>query len=111
MVQRRRRSSGTTAAERVLLEIAARPADQASALPPGQRDDGGFWYPTGYVLPRDVFHAATREGRPRRGRPRRPQEGEPAPPPESAGSTLSSATDDTPPVVEPGFVDSREPSD
>ena len=111
MVQRRRQSRGTTAAERVLLEIAGCPAHQESALPPGRRDDGGFWYPVGYALPRDVCHAATREGRPRRGRPRRPQEGEPAPPPGSAGSTLPSGTDDTTSIVESEFVDSRERSD
>src|SRR5436309_8297334 len=34
--------------------------DPVSTLPPGQRDTGGFWFPTGYTEPGDIFTPAQR---------------------------------------------------
>jgi len=37
------------------------PSDEnEKALPPGQRDASGFWYPAGYQQPSDIFTSAQR---------------------------------------------------
>jgi hypothetical protein len=35
-------------------------SDPVTALPAGQRDSGGFWYPAGYAQPGDIFTPAQR---------------------------------------------------
>ena len=44
-----------------LLEMISSSEEPDSTLPPGQRDAGGFWYPSGYVDPGDIFTPAQRK--------------------------------------------------
>lgn len=44
----------------VILPCGASSSDE-SALPPGQRDNSGFWFPAGYDKPADIFTPLQRE--------------------------------------------------
>ena len=51
-----RKDRPTTPEDLALLEIArGRAARDETTLPPGRRDDSGFWYPAAYRDPKELF--------------------------------------------------------
>jgi hypothetical protein len=71
--------------------------DAVTTLPPGQRDTGGFWFPTGYTQPGDIFTPAQRKLQAKqRHVQRHRRSSQPVPPPIVSGSGGTAAADTAP---------------
>ncbi|HKB06945.1 MAG TPA: hypothetical protein VKF61_01560 [Candidatus Polarisedimenticolia bacterium] len=91
-------------------------SDPLTALPSGQRDSGGFWFPAGYSHPGDIFTAAQRRLQAKQRQVQRVRRGKhaqaPAIAPESERAAAAGrALPDVTPVAIESAATASEPAD